>query len=152
MLVIGILSTYVSGLDRPHRAGATADTHARAHRDAVSDQHAAPGLYAVPNGYASPDSDTVVCGGVGIGSGPRVVGEPFEMVACNTGVADRFSDTGEPYWVFIDDGGWDYKGFYVSVFGFSAHKFVAGNCFRMAVVTVGGQEHLFGHICEGVRN
>lgn len=81
-----------------------------------------------------------------------MVGEPFEMVACNTGVADRFSDTGEPYWVFIDDGGWDYKGFYVSVFGFSAHKFVAGNCFRMAVVTVGGQEHLFGHICEGVRN
>ena len=57
-----------------------------------------------------------------------------------------------PYWVFTDDGGWDYKGFYVSVFGFSAHKFVAGNCSRMVVVTVGGQEHLFGHICEGVRN
>ena len=65
ILVIGILSTYVSGLDRPHRAGDTADTHARAHRDAVFDQHAAPDLYAVPNGYASPDSDTVVCGGVG---------------------------------------------------------------------------------------
>ena len=81
-----------------------------------------------------------------------MVGEPFEMVACYTGVADRFSDTGEPYWVFTDDGGWDYKGFYVSVFGFSAHKFVAGNCSRMVVVTVGGQEHLFGHICEGVRN
>ena len=57
ILVIGILSTYVSGLDRPHRAGDTADTHARAHRDAVFDQHAAPDLYAVPNGYASPDSD-----------------------------------------------------------------------------------------------